>query len=400
MPDISITYRNTSELIPYARNSRTHSEAQVAQIAGSIREFGFANPVLIDGENGIIAGHGRLLAAQKLNIDTIPCIVLDHLTKAQQRALVIADNKLAMNAGWDNEMLSLELGELKGIDVDLELIGFSAEELAALLTPQPGEGLTDEDEVPEAPEEPITKLGDVWILGNHRLMCGDSTSVDAVDRLMDGEKADMVLTDPPYLMETDGGCKGEIGKSLKKQGHSIEFISNFSPKDFLAILPLVFSKGKINAYVFCNKELLPDYLVWARDSKISFNVLVWKKPNAIPIGDSHRPDIEYLLLFRRSAIWNNGIAGVNYSRLIEHARETGLHPTMKPVAMLENEILISSNKGSLVLDLFGGSGSTLIACEKTGREARLMELDPKYCDVIVTRWENYTGKKAHLEPNA
>ncbi len=258
------------------------------------------------------------------------------------------------------------------------------------------EGLTDEDAVPDVPEEPKTKLGDIYQLGNHRLMCGDSTSIDAIDKLMKGQKADLVLTDPPYSIETQGGFKGEIGKSLRKQASSIEFIANFEPAEFLNTLPLVFQSNKFNAYIFCNKDLLPDYLVWARDNKISFNVLIWKKPNAIPIGDSHRPDIEYLLLFRKSAIWNNGIKGVNYSRCLEYGREKGLHPTMKPVALLENEIYISSNTQSIVLDFFGGSGSTLIACEKTNRHARLIELDPKYCDVIVKRWEDFTGKKAEL----
>ena len=383
------------KLIPYARNSRTHSDDQVAQIAASIKEFGWTNPILVDGENGIIAGHGRLAAARKLGMKKIPVIELAHLTETQKRALVIADNKLALNSGWDNEMLALELEELKLEGYDLKLTGFGEDEIDAL-SPTVIDGLVDEDQIPEVPDEPKTKLGDIYQLGNHRLMCGDSTSIDAIDKLMLGQKADLVLTDPPYSIETQGGFKGEIGKSLKKQANSIEFIANFEPAEFLNALPLMFQSNKFNAYIFCNKDLLPDYLIWARDNKISFNVLIWKKPNAIPIGDSHRPDIEYLLLFRKSAIWNNGIKDVNYSRCLEYGREKGLHPTMKPVALLENEIYISSNTQSIVLDFFGGSGSTLIACEKTNRHARLMELDPKYCDVIVKRWEDFTGKKAEL----
>lgn len=395
--DVVLEYRKTGILIPYARNSRTHSEAQVQQIAASIKEFGFTNPVLIDDENGIIAGHGRVQAAQLLGMADVPCIVLSGLSEAKKRAYIIADNKLALNAGWNDEMLRLEFEDLKAMDFDLDLTGFSADEIDKLM-PQVVEGLTDEDAVPDAPETPVTVLGDIWILGNHRLMCGDSTSIDAVEKLMDGQKADMVFTDPPYRIETQGGCKGSIGKSLKRQGAEIDFISSFDPSDFLSLLPTVFVSGKINAYVFCNKDLLPDYLVWARDAGFSFNVLIWKKPNAIPIGDSHRPDIEYLLVFRKSAIWNNGLKDVNYSRCIEHGRETGLHPTMKPVAILENQIKIASNVNSPILDLFGGSGSTLIACEKTKRLARLMELDPKYCDVIIKRWQDYTGKKAiHAE---
>lgn len=385
-----------SALIPYAKNSRTHDDAQVAQIAASIKEFGWTNPILVDGTKGVIAGHGRLLAARKLGMAKVPTIELKDMTEAQKKAYVIADNKLALNAGWDTNFLSLELQELKDQDFDLTLLGFDDKELDALLAPEVTEGLTDEDSVPDTPIEPKTKLGDIYILGNHRLMCGDSINIDHVEKLMNGEKADLVLTDPPYSIETQGGFKGEIGKSLRKQASSIEFIANFEPAEFLNILPLVFQSNKFNAYIFCNKDLLPDYLLWARNNKISFNVLIWKKPNAIPIGDSHRPDIEYLLLFRKSAIWNNGIKGVNYSRCLEYGREKGLHPTMKPVALLENEIYISSNTQSIVFDFFGGSGSTLIACEKTNRCARLIELDPKYCDVIVKRWEDFTGKKAVL----
>lgn len=394
-PSITVKIK---DLIPYARNSRTHSEEQVTQIASSIREFGFTNPVIIDKQNNIIAGHGRLLAAQKLGIKEVPCVVVTGWTEAQKKAYIIADNKLALNAGWDEKMLSLEFDELQELGFDLSLTGFSGDEILALKPLEEVVGLTDEDDVPEAPEVPKTVLGDIWLLGDHRLMCGDSTSIDAVETLMAGQKADMVFTDPPYRIETQGGCKGSIGKSLRKQGAGIDFISSFNPADFLALLPAVFVGGKINAYVFCNKDLLPDYLVWARDAGFSFNVLIWKKPSAIPIGDSHRPDIEYLLVFRKSAIWNNGLKDVNYSRCIEHGRETGLHPTMKPVAILENQIKIASNLMSPVIDLFGGSGSTLIACEKTNRHCRMMELDEKYCDVIIKRWQDFTGKKAvHAE---
>ena len=240
-------------------------------------------------------------------------------------------------------------------------------------------------------------MGKLVLKSKHQLLCGDSTNAEMVAMLMDGEKADMVFTDPPYRIETEGGCKGAIGAGLKKQGAEINFISDFEPQTFLVVLPTVFKKNILNAYVFCNKELLPEYLTWARDEGYSFNVLIWKKPNAIPIGGSHRPDIEYLLVFRKSAIWNNGISGVNYSRLLECDRETGKHPTMKPVGLIENQLKISSNKGSNVLDLFGGSGSTLIACEKTNRRCFMMEIDPHYIDVIIQRWESFTGKEAILK---
>jgi len=215
-------------------------------------------------------------------------------------------------------------------------------------------------------------------------LCGDSTDSDAVAKLMNGEKADLVFTDPPYKIETEGGAKGSIGAGLRKQGKDIEFISNFEPTEFLQVLPIVFGKN-MNAYIFCNKELLPDYLVWARDAGYSFNVLIWKKPNAIPIGDSHRPDIEYLLLFRKSAIWNNGLKDVNYSRCLEYGRESGLHPTMKPIELILNELKISSNIGSVVMDFFLGSGSTMVASHQLKRKCYGMELDPKYCQVIIDR---------------
>jgi site-specific DNA-methyltransferase (adenine-specific) len=195
----------------------------------------------------------------------------------------------------------------------------------------------------------------------------------------------MVFTDPPYKIETEGGSKGITGKALNKQGKDIEFISDFNPSDFLNTMPLVFENKRMNAYVFCNKDLLPDYLVWARDVGYSFNVLIWKKPNAIPIRDSHRPDIEYLLLFRKSAIWNRSLKDVNYSRCLEFGRESGLHPTMKPIELISNEMKISSNVNSLIVDFFLGSGSTMVASHQLNRKCYGMELDPKYCDVIVKR---------------
>lgn len=391
---MEIVYKKIEELKPYENNSRTHDESQIKQICESIKEYGWTNPVLIDEKGMIIAGHGRVEAGKKLDIKEVPCIVLSGLTEAQKKAYVIADNKMALNAGWNEELLKTELENLKELDFDLELTGFNIDELDELFKEDEEEQEIIEDEVPEVPEEPKAKLGDIYQLGNHRLMCGDSTKEEDVEKLMNGNKADMVFTDPPYNLETKGGCKGEIGKALRKQGNDIEFISNFEPTNFLKILPLVFDNNKLNAYIFCNKELLPTYLNWAVENKYSYNVLVWKKPNAIPIGDSHRPDIEYLLLFRKNAIWNNGLKNVNYSRCLEYSRETGLHPTMKPIKLITNEMEISSNKDNNILDLFGGSGSTLIACEQLKRNAYLMELEPKWVDVIIQRWENFTGEKA------
>jgi hypothetical protein len=319
------------------------------------------------------------------------------MTESQKKAYIIADNKLALNAGWDNAMLTIELQDLEDEGFDLTLTGFDDKELDALLNVIEGtDGLTDEDVVPDTPIEPKTKLGDIYILGNHRLMCGDSTSIDAVDKLMDGQKANFILTDPPYNQETEGGFKGSIGKSLKKQSADIEHMCNFVPKTVLPNFLLVMESGKMNATVFCNKDLVPDYLNWARDCGFAFNILVWKKPSAIPLGGSYQPDIEYCLVFRKSAKFNTKQADTTYSKVLEYKRESGLHPTMKPIGMLENQIKIVSDKNDICVDLFGGSGSTLIACEKLARKAYLMELDPKYCDVIVKRWEDFTGKKAVL----
>jgi len=212
--------RSTNDLMPYINNSRTHSDDQINQVAASIKEFGFTNPVLIDEEGGIIAGHGRVQAAKKLNMTDIPCIVLEGLTDAQKKAYVIADNRIALNAGWDEDMLSVEVQALDELDFDLDLLGFTDDELADLLDDdEQTEGLTDEDEVPEIPEQPISKRGDVWILGNHRLMCGDSTSIDDVDKLMNGQKADMVFTDPPYGMSYGGGrAQGDHARNKKTGG--------------------------------------------------------------------------------------------------------------------------------------------------------------------------------------
>ena len=222
---MQIEQRKVSELIPYANNSRTHSDAQVAQIAASIKEFGWTNPILIDGENGIIAGHGRLLAARKLGHDEVPTIELSTLTEAQKKAYVIADNKLALNAGWDDDVLRIELEALQELEFDLDVLGFDEKELANLLNPEQVEGLTDEDDAPPIPEEPKTRLGDIYQLGKHRLMCGDSTSIDAVDKLMDGNIVDMVFTDPPYNVRIEGN---EIVIEDKAAGKTVRLAASLA----------------------------------------------------------------------------------------------------------------------------------------------------------------------------
>ena len=377
---INITQRNVSELIPYARNSRTHSEEQVAQIAASIKEFGWTNPILVDGEGVIIAGHGRLMAARKLGYTQVPTIELKDLTETQKKAYIIADNRLALNAGWDNEMLTIELNELLADGFALDILGFDTKELDALLEPEMLEGLTDEDAVPEAPEEPNTKLGDIYLLGKHRLMCGDSTSLSDVDTLMDGNKVDMVFTDPPYNV----GFNGRSGK------HDVIKNDNLSDSDFENFITEV-----------CNTIQAVDpkvYYIWCNwnfygilQGKLDYKTcIVWAK-NVFGMGNGYRHQHEFCL-------FNGKIDEEikNESDLWSIKKDTKyVHPTQKPVAL---SVRAFGNHVKLlnVLDLFGGSGSTLIGAEQTGRKAYLMELDPKYCDVIVKRWEDFTGKKAVL----
>ena len=366
--------RKLSEIKPNPNNPRLIKDEKFSKLVESLRSFpemAEVRPIVVNTDMVILGGNMRYKAMKEAGWKQVAVEVVDW-PEDKQREFIIKDNvgfgewdwnDLANN--WDSEDL-----DKWGLDV-----------------PDMGEELEAEEDDYEIPDEVQTDivLGDMFEIGEHRLLCGDSTDSDAVARLMNGQKADMVFTDPPYKIETEGGCKGSIGQGLRKQGDSIEFIANFEPTEFLQVLPLIFDKNKLNAYIFCNKELLPDYLVWARDSGYSFNVLIWKKPNSIPIGDSHRPDIEYLLLFRKSAIWNNGLKDVNYSRCLEFGRENGLHPTMKPIELIANEMKISSNENSLVFDFFLGSGSTMVASHQLNRKCYGMELDPKYCQVIIDR---------------
>ena len=361
---------------PNKGNPRFIRDEKFAKLVKSLREFpdmAQLRPLIVNAEMVVLGGNMRLKAMQELKWETVPVIVADNLTPEQEAEFVIKDN---VGFGeWDWEMLANQWDADLLTDWGLDIPHFEPElEL---------EAEEDDYEMPDELQTDIV-LGDLFEIGEHRLLCGDSTDSDAVARLMDGEKADIVFTDPPYKIETEGGEKGSIGAGLRKQGKDIEFISNFEPTEFLQVLPIVFGRN-MNAYIFCNKELLPDYLVWAKDAGYSFNVLIWKKPNAIPIGDSHRPDIEYLLLFRKSAIWNNGLKDVNYSRCLEYGRESGLHPTMKPIELISNELKISSNIGSIVMDFFLGSGSTMVASHQLKRKCYGMELGPKYCQVIIDR---------------
>lgn len=373
------------DMIPYVNNSRTHDADQVLQIAGSISEFGFTNPVLIDEKGVIIAGHGRVQAAKKLSMDEVPCIVLDGLTDAQKKAYVIADNRLALNAGWDEDLLSLELKSLEELEFDIGLLGFDADELDKLLDPEQVDGLTDEDEAPEPPEDPVTVEGDVWILGDHRLMCGDSTSIDAVEKLMDGTKADMVFTDPPYGVsyQSNGRKKSERFDVLKNDD------------TFLDIAPVIEACSSGWVFVWTSWKVITTWIEMFEGFGYPTNQVIWFKGGG-GIGDLKKTfssDYETALVWHRGAELTGKRIGSVW-KVSKDGAATYLHPTQKPVALPEEAIDKTTRVGSIVLDLFGGSGSTLIASEKTNRLSRLMELDPKYCDVIINRWQEYTGKQA------
>ena len=391
----------TAQLIPYARNSRTHSPEQIGQIAASITEWGFTNPILIDAENNIIAGHGRLLAAQKLGLAEVPCIVADGWTEAQKKAYVIADNKLALNAGWDTNLLGLELAELDGLGFDASLLGFSAAELAAL-SPIKADGLTNEDAVPETPSEPITVLGDVWLLGNHRLMCGDSTSIDAVEKLMDGQKADMVFTDPPYGVSAGGG-RSQTVKQKNIRAIENDELRGAALKQFIAdALGVVPLKLCGSFYVCYDQKTQHEFTGVLREiGWKQRNTIIWNKNNFGLSGHKgYRPKFELIAFGHtgESYEWHGDNSQADVWDIARPSERPGNHPTPKPVNLVERAVANSSKKNDIVVDVFGGSGSTLIACEKTSRHARLMELDPKYCDVIIKRWQDFTGKKAiHAE---
>lgn len=377
---MEIIYKKVQELIPYVNNSRTHSEEQVNQICASINEFGFTNPLLIDEKDSIIAGHGRLLASKKLGMEEVPCIVLEGLTEAQKKAYIIADNKMALNAGWDEELLKIELENLKELDFDLELTGFNVDELDDILGKNEEEQEIIEDEVPEVPEEPKAKIGDIYQLGNHRLMCGDSTSKEDVAKLMNGVKADMVFTDPPY----------NIAYSGIKDKRTIEN-DKMSDDDFVEFLENSIMKCD-TAYVCCSWQY--EHLFKKAMTNIGMQpkaMIIWNKVNPAQHLDKYFKQHEIIFYYGkfggektiRGDIWE-----------CKRQKNT-VHPTMKPIELIA--MALGDNKDKeIVYDGFGGSGSTLIACEQLNRKCYMMELDPHYIDVIIQRWENFTGKKAVL----
>lgn len=391
-----------SDLIPYANNSRTHSDEQVTQIASSIKEFGFTNPVLIDEQGGVIAGHGRILAASKLSLTDIPCIVLDGLTEAQKKAYIIADNQLPLNAGWDLDMLRLEVDTLKELDFDIDLLGFDDDFLSDLTEPDINEGLTDEDDVPEVPDEPITKRGDIWILGNHRLMCGDSTSIDDVEKLMDGKKADMVFTSPPYNANTKAGDGDIFNKKPSKKLYGSGYSDNRDSSDYVdfasTVLDMcfIFTDGFIFWNVSYNSNAKNEYIKQIYQ-KLEYLVeqVCWKKSSTIPFKGMLMRDWEPIYVFSTNK-QNLNVKNVtsNHWEISNNGSQSSNHKACFPVNLPEKGIALVNFNTGIVFEPFAGTGTTAIACEKTNRNCYMMELDEKYCDVIIKRWEDYTGKKA------
>jgi len=384
MTKLKITYKPVADLIPYARNSRTHSDAQVAQIAASIREFGWTNPVLLDGDNGIIAGHGRIMAAQKLGETQVPTIELGHMSETQKRAYIIADNKLALNAGWNEQMLVLEIQDLKDVNYDLGLMGFSFDELEAM-SPQVIEGLTDEDDVPDVPDEPITKLGDIYQLGNHRLMCGDSTSIDAVNKLMDGQKADMVFTDPPYGIDVVNN-NGKVGGGTAK----------YPTAKFTKIIGDNTTDTAKEFYNTCLALGFDKFIIWGGNYFTDFLKpnrcwIVWFK-NHVTERTFANCELAWTNIDHNAKTYS--ITWDGYTK--EGESGSKIHPSQKPIKLCTDVLQDFTKIENIVFDGFLGSGSTLIVCEKLKRHCYGIELDPNYCDVIVKRWEEFTGKKATL----
>jgi DNA modification methylase len=400
MDDLAIAWRPMGALIPYARNPRTHTDAQVAQIAASIREFGWTNPVLVDGASGIIAGHGRVMAARKLGLEQVPVIELAHMSEAQKRAYVLADNQLALNAGWDEALLRLELADLSELGFDLGLIGFGAGELERLLAGGK-EGLTEDDEAPPLPEQAVTQPGDVWVLGEHRLLCGDATVLEDVERVLDGQLADMTFTDPPYNVDYGSSAKDKLRGNRRKilnddLGSGFETFLHEACGNILSV-----TKGAV--YVCMSSSELhtlqrafvaaggkwSTFVIWAKHTFTLGRADYQRQYEPILYGWPEGHDRYWCGARDQGDVW-----------LIDKPARNDLHPTMKPVALVERAIRNSSKSRDTVLDPFGGSGSTLIACEKAGRQARVIELDPKYCDVIVRRWQEWVGASAVLEDDA
>jgi DNA modification methylase len=419
LPQPNIVMRRVSALKPYARNARRHSKRQVRQIADSIRRFGFTNPVLVSDEGEIIAGHGRVLAAKELGLETVPTLRLSHLTSEERRAYVLADNKLALNAGWDTETLAIELEALIALEFDVSLTGFSLAEIDFTLD-KAREASTEApdnpaDRIPDPGTVAVANAGDLWHLGRHRLLCGDARSPHSVARLLGDDKADLIFTDPPYNVPIDGHVSG-LGATRHREfafaaGEMTRAEFTRFLTETLANAAAVAKDGAI-AYVCMDWRHMRE-LLDAGDQVFSEqkNLCVWNKVNG-GMGTFYRSKHELIFVYKvgtaphtnsfglgetgryRTNVWDYaGISSLGADRRAELA----MHPTVKPVALVADAIRDCSRRGEIVLDLFGGSGTTLIAAETCGRQARLVEYDPIYCDTTLRRWEAYTGKQATLD---
>ncbi len=392
--DLHVRLVPIDQIIPYIRNSRTHTDEQVAQLAASMREFGWTNPILIRPDRVIIAGHARWRAAQQLELTEVPVIELSGLTEAQCRALAIADNQLAITgAGWDEELLRLELTMLQEESLDLNLIGFDDEDLARLLAAQEAEGLTDEDAVPEVPETPVTQPGDLWVLNEHRLICSDAMHVESFEKLMAGGLSDMVFCDPPYSVS----YTGKTSRKLKIKNDDLGEGFGAFLRDACTNL-LAFNKGAVYICMSSSElHTLKSAFEGAGGHWSTF--VIWAK-NAFTLGrsDYQRQYEPILYGWKEGAqhFWC-GARDQGDVWFIKKPHVNDVHPTMKPVELVERAIANSSKRRDTILDAFGGSGTTMIACEKTGRRARLIEIDPTYADTGVRRWQEYTGQQAMLD---
>jgi len=398
-PADQVERRKVSELIPYARNSRTHSDEQVAQIAASIREWGWTTPVLCDDKGSIIAGHGRVMAARKLGLSEVPVMTATGWSEAQKRAYILADNQLALNAGWDMDLLKVEIQELAGDDFDLDLIGFDDKTLAGLLN-DPTEGLTDADETPEPPADPVTVLGDVWILGKHRIICGDSTDALVSEKVLNGVKPHLMVTDPPYGVEYDADWRNHAKRANGKAigGKAIGKVENDDKADWReawALFPgdvaYVWHAGNM-AHTVAESLLACDFGIRAQ--------IIWAKSQfVIGRGDYH-PHHEPCWYAVRKGKPGHYDGGRKQSTLWQIDKpkksETG-HSTQKPVECMKRPIENNSSPGQAIYEPFSGSGTTIIACEMTGRSCHAIELNPAYVDVAIIRWQDFTGQKAILE---
>ena len=418
MNTVQLVERKIASLRAYPRNARTHSRKQVKQIAASIERFGFTNPVLIADDGEIIAGHGRVEAAKLLGWKSVPTLALSHLSDTERRAYVLADNKLALNAGWDKEILAIELQALSDLEFDTELTGFSLAEID-LIIDEAGEADPDgydcaDDEVTFASGPAVLRQGDLWQLGRHRLLCGDARNAIDFDALMMGGKADLVFTDPPYNVKIDGNVCG-LGSVKHREfafasGEMTRTQFTAFLADTLGNIGAVMRDGAI-AFVCMDWRHMGELLAAGETAFTELkNLVVWNKTNG-GMGAFYRSKHELVFVFKqgtaehtnsfglgntgryRTNVWDYaGISSIGAAR----SDELAMHPTVKPLAMIADAIRDCSKRGETVLDAFGGSGSTLIAAEKTGRSARVIEFDPLYCDTIVRRWETYTGKRATL----